>query len=122
MAAGSPLLIAASKLAETEVRRILRRVTAPASRKEAKAAMRPLGRALAKIMHAQPIAVCEQLLRQVRANARPRAVHEMIAPGLLSACLADRWVFTWCKVGCWPVGGRFCGFSRVVSASRLSNS
>ncbi|GAB4813521.1 hypothetical protein N2152v2_000567, partial [Parachlorella kessleri] len=65
VAADSPLLIAASKLAETEVRRILRRVTAPASRKEGKAAMRPLGRALAKIMHAQPIAVCEQLLRQV---------------------------------------------------------
>lgn len=33
---GSSLLTAASKLAETEVRRILRRVTAPANRKEAK--------------------------------------------------------------------------------------
>ncbi|KAL4451471.1 hypothetical protein ABPG75_007133 [Micractinium tetrahymenae] len=62
---GSPLLTAAAKLAETEVRRILRRVTAPANKKEAKLTMKPLGRMLAKIMHAAPLAVAEQLIRQV---------------------------------------------------------
>eukprot|EP00887_Chlorella_sp_A99_P001761 scaffold19.g1761.t1 len=61
----SPLLTAAAKLAETEVRRILRRVTAPANRREAKATMKPLGRMLAKITHATPLAVSEQLIRQV---------------------------------------------------------
>jgi THO complex subunit 2 len=61
----SPLLRASAKLAETEVRRILRRVTAPANRREAKLTMRPLGRMLAKITHANPLAVAEQLLRQV---------------------------------------------------------
>ena len=40
----APLLTAASKLAETEIRRILRRVTAPANRKEAKVRLPPLGR------------------------------------------------------------------------------
>ena len=60
-----PLLRASAKLAETEVRRILRRVTAPANRHEAKLTMRPLGRMLAKITHANPLAVSEQLLRQV---------------------------------------------------------
>jgi len=64
-AAKSPLLRASAKLAETEVRRILRRVTAPANRREAKLTMRPLGRMLAKITHANPLAVAEQLLRQV---------------------------------------------------------
>jgi hypothetical protein len=62
----SPLQAAAGKLAETEVRRILRRVTAPANKKEAKATMKPLGRMLAKIMHAAPLPVAEQLIRQVR--------------------------------------------------------
>jgi THO complex subunit 2 len=61
----SPLLTAAAKLAETEVRRILRRVTAPANKKEAKTTMKPLGRMLAKIMHAAPLPVAEQLIRQV---------------------------------------------------------
>lgn len=60
-----PLLRASAKLAETEVRRILRRVTAPANRREAKLTMRPLGRMLAKITHANPLGVAEQLLRQV---------------------------------------------------------
>lgn len=113
-AKASPLLTAAAKLAETEVRRILRRVTAPANKvrgwvmgrrclaaaanptvltkcsaaasaapstphthahaaipafhllqKEAKATMKPLGRMLAKIMHASPMPVAEQLIRQV---------------------------------------------------------
>ena len=59
------LLTASAKLAETEVRRILRRVTAPANRREAKTTMRPLGRMLAKIAHSSPFAVAEQLLRQV---------------------------------------------------------
>ena len=129
-ARGSPLLTAAGKLAETEVRRILRRVTAPANKKEAKvrpaaalpparlrllrqqqgglpadcahrpsslplqhhfmwrassrgpsdpsppllpphhqATMKPLGRMLAKIMHAAPMAVAEQLIRQASATA-----------------------------------------------------
>ena len=46
---------------------------APAARrpaykqKEAKATMKPLGRMLAKIMHAAPLPVAEQLIRQVRA-------------------------------------------------------
>lgn len=48
-----------------QVRRILRRVTAPANKKEAKLTMKPLGRMLAKIMHATPLAVAEQLIRQV---------------------------------------------------------
>lgn len=61
----SPLLTASGKLAETEVRRILRRVTAPANKKEAKATMKPLGRMLAKIAHAAPLPVAEQLIRQV---------------------------------------------------------
>lgn len=61
----SVLLTAASKLAETEVRRILRRVTAPATKKDAKQTMKPLGRMLAKIMHASPMAVAQQLIRQV---------------------------------------------------------
>lgn len=61
----TPLLRASSKLAETEVRRILRRVTAPANRKEAKLAMRPISRLLAKISHACPFVVSTQLLRQV---------------------------------------------------------
>lgn len=64
-AKNSALLTASAKLAETEVRRILRRVTAPATKKEAKMTMKPLGRMLAKIMHANPLAVAEQLLRQV---------------------------------------------------------
>ncbi len=34
--------------------------------KEAKVTMKPLGRMLAKIMHAAPLAVAEQLIRQVR--------------------------------------------------------
>lgn len=61
----SLLLAASAKLAETEVRRILRRVTAPANKREARQTMRPLGRMLAKIMHANPLGVSEQLLRQV---------------------------------------------------------
>ena len=62
-----PLLKAAAKLAETEVRRILRRVTAPtaSNKREARQSMRPLGRLLAKITHANPLIVCDQLLRQV---------------------------------------------------------
>jgi THO complex subunit 2 len=64
-ASESVLLTASAKLAETEVRRILRRVTAPASKKEAKTTMKPLGRMLAKIAHANPLPVAEQLLRQV---------------------------------------------------------
>jgi THO complex subunit 2 len=60
-----PLLQASEKLAETEVRRILRRVTAPANKKEAKMAMRPIGRLLGKISHANPFIVSRQLLRQV---------------------------------------------------------
>jgi THO complex subunit 2 len=64
-ARSSPLLTASGKLAETEVRRILRRVTAPANKKEAKATMKPLGRMLAKIAHAAPLPVAEQLIRQV---------------------------------------------------------
>ena len=66
----SLLLTAAAKLAETEVRRILRRVTAPANKKEAKTTMKPLGRMLAKIMHAAPLPVAEQLIRQVRVCAK----------------------------------------------------
>lgn len=58
-----PLGVAAPAL---QVRRILRRVTAPASKKEAKLTMKPLGRMLAKIMHSAPLAVAEQLIRQVR--------------------------------------------------------
>lgn len=65
--AGTPLLMAAAKLAETEARRVLRRVTAPSSHKEAKAAMKPLGRRLAKLTHAVPLPIAEQLIRQVRA-------------------------------------------------------
>lgn len=38
--------------------------------KEAKATMKPLGRMLAKIMHAAPLAVAEQLIRQVREGWR----------------------------------------------------
>ena len=119
-AAGSPLLTASAKLAETEVKRILRRVTAPANKvslcvcvggcvwvcgwlglvgggssslgrhttlasashlqseshfphhprprprqREAKQTSKPLGRMLAKIMAANPLAVSEQLTRQV---------------------------------------------------------
>lgn len=60
-----PLLQASEKLAETEVRRILRRVTAPANKKESKLAMRPIGRLLGKISHANPFIVSRQLLRQV---------------------------------------------------------
>lgn len=63
--ASSLLLTASAKLAETEIRRILRRVTAPTNKREGKMAMRPLGRMLAKIAHANPMAVSEQLLRQV---------------------------------------------------------
>ena len=59
------LLSASSRLAETEVRRILRRVTAPANKREAKIKMRPLGRMLGKIAHANPFAVSEQVIRQV---------------------------------------------------------
>lgn len=60
-----PLLQASEKLAETEVRRILRRVTAPTNKREAKMTMRPIGRLLGKISHANPFMVCRQLLRQV---------------------------------------------------------
>jgi THO complex subunit 2 len=61
----SALSLASEKLAETEVRRILRRVTAPTNKREAKQAMRPISRLLAKISHANPFVVCKQLLRQV---------------------------------------------------------
>eukprot|EP00890_Picochlorum_soloecismus_P005818 jgi/Picsp_1/6237/NSC_03591-R1_tho complex subunit 2 len=61
----SSLSLASEKLAETEVRRILRRVTAPTNKREAKQAMRPISRLLAKISHANPLVVCKQLLRQV---------------------------------------------------------
>ena len=61
----SDLLVASQKLAETEVRRILRRVTAPSSKREAKLTMRPVARLLAKVSHANPFIVCKQLLRQV---------------------------------------------------------
>jgi THO complex subunit 2 len=61
----SPLLQASEKLAETEIRRILRRVTAPTNKKEAKLTMRPIARLLAKISHANPFVICRQLLRQV---------------------------------------------------------
>lgn len=61
----SALSLASEKLAETEVRRILRRVTAPTNKREAKLAMRPISRLLAKISHANPFVVCKQLLRQV---------------------------------------------------------
>ena len=63
--AGSPLLLASEKLAETEARRILRRVTAPTNNKDTKKTMRPIGRLLAKVAHANPFVVCRQLLRQV---------------------------------------------------------
>lgn len=61
----SPLLLGAAKLAETEARRVLRRVTAPSSHKEAKLAARPLSRRLAKVTHAVPLHIAEQLIRQV---------------------------------------------------------
>lgn len=61
----SLLLTASAKLAETEVRRVLRRVTAPANKREAKLTVRPLSRMLAKIANANPLAVSQQLLRQV---------------------------------------------------------
>jgi THO complex subunit 2 len=64
-AAASPLLTAAAKLAETEVRRVLRRVVKPTTKREARTTMRPLGRMLAKIAHAAPLPVAEQLLSQV---------------------------------------------------------
>ena len=65
LVAESPLLLASEKLAETEARRVLRRVTAPTNNKDTKKTMRPIGRLLAKIAHANPFAVCRQLLRQV---------------------------------------------------------
>ena len=70
------VLLAAAKLAETEARRVLRRVTAPSSHKEAKAAARPLSRRLAKIAHALPLQISEQLIRQV-------------GQGLLILCMVD---------------------------------
>lgn len=70
------VLLAAAKLAETEARRVLRRVTAPGNHKEAKAAARPLSRRLAKIAHALPLQISEQLIRQV-------------GQGLLILCMVD---------------------------------
>lgn len=61
----SLLLTAGAKLAGLEVRRILRRVTSSNNKKEARATMKPLGRMLAKIAHAAPLPVAEQLIRQV---------------------------------------------------------
>eukprot|EP00889_Picochlorum_renovo_P001076 jgi/Picre1/28106/NNA_003513.t1 len=56
---------ASEKMAETEVRRILRRVTAPSSRREVKMTVRPISRLLGKICHSNPFTICRQLLRQV---------------------------------------------------------
>lgn len=56
---------ASEKMAETEVRRILRRVTAPSSKREVKMTVRPISRLLGKICHSNPFAICRQLLRQV---------------------------------------------------------
>ena len=65
LVASSPLLQASEKLAETEARRIRRRVTAPTNNKDTRKTMRPIGRLLAKVAHANPFVVCRQLLRQV---------------------------------------------------------
>ena len=65
LVASSPLLQASEKLAETEARRILRRVTAPTNNKDTRKTMRPIGRLLAKVAHSNPFVVCRQLLRQV---------------------------------------------------------
>lgn len=89
----SLLLTAAFRLAELEVRRILRRVTSSSNRKEAKAQMRPLGRLLAKICHAAPLAVSEQLLRQVM--GLPGMVNSIIeALGLVTPYTFDVMIFS----------------------------
>lgn len=89
----SPLLTAAAKLAETEVRRILRRVTAPANKKEAKMTMKPLGRMLAKIMHSAPLAVAEQLIRQVGGGKRGAVQCTAVGKGAQGAVVGGetRW-------------------------------
>ena len=66
--AASPLLTAAEKLAATEARKVLRRVHAvdsAADKRERKRATAASARLMAKIAHANPLAVFQTILGQV---------------------------------------------------------
>ncbi|KAK9815918.1 hypothetical protein WJX72_011962 [[Myrmecia] bisecta] len=63
----TPLLQAAAKKAEVETKKVLRRLHAPADKKEKKESLSKFGRMLAKAAHANPLAVMQTIVGQVEA-------------------------------------------------------
>jgi len=63
----TPLLSAASKLASVELKKVLRRVHVPQSKRDKKEALKPFGRMLAKVAAANPLSVAQTMIAQVEA-------------------------------------------------------
>lgn len=61
----TPLLSAASKLASVELKKVLRRVHVPQSKRDKKEALKPFGRMLAKVAAANPLSVAQTMIAQV---------------------------------------------------------
>ncbi len=70
--AATPLLSAASKLASVEVKKVLRRVHVPQSKRDKKEALKPFGRMLGKIAAANPLSVAQTMIAQVHRHLRTR--------------------------------------------------
>lgn len=62
----TPLLSAAAKQASVELKKVLRRVHVPQNKKDKSVALKPFGRMLAKVAAANPLAVAETMIAQVR--------------------------------------------------------
>jgi len=78
----TPLLSAAAKLASVELKKVLRRVHVPQGKKDKKDALKPFGRMLAKVAAANPLAVAETMIAQVRQHRVTRCP----ALNFLSVC------------------------------------
>ncbi len=67
--AATPLLAAAGKMAATECRKVMRRLHAvgPGDKREKRRAQAPYARLMAKISHANPLAVFQTIVHQVGA-------------------------------------------------------
>lgn len=94
--AATPLLSAASKLASVEVKKVLRRVHVPQSKRDKKEALKPFGRMLGKIAAANPLSVAQTMIAQVHRHLRTLRGLQLGQPAgiLAGGCNAcdDIWV------------------------------
>ena len=68
----TPLLLAASKMAGQEVKKVLRRLHVAGDAQSKKESMRPFSRHISKIAHTGPFSTLSALLSQVGALENPK--------------------------------------------------